>query len=102
MDSRIAAVTVTLGTPQGLQATRFSDGTKIVISWSAVPANHYQLERRANNILTYTDVFGSASTSNLSVSAGVTYVYRVRAVGSVPADWVRRTSLLTATPIWRR
>ncbi len=86
VDSRIATVTLTLGTPQGLQATRFSDGTKIVISWNGVPANHYQIERRANNIFTYIDVFSGTSTSDLSVSAGVTYVYHVRAVGSAPAS----------------
>jgi hypothetical protein len=85
VDSRIATVTVTLGTPQGLKAARFSDGTKIVLSWTGVAANHYQLERRANNVVTYTDVSGT-STSDLSVSAGVTYVYRVRAVGSPPAS----------------
>jgi hypothetical protein len=85
VDSRIATVTITLGTPQGLQASRFTDGTKIVLSWSGVPANHYQLERRANNLFTYTDVSGT-STSDLNVSAGVTYVYRIRAVGSPPAS----------------
>jgi hypothetical protein len=86
LDSRIATVTVSLATPQALQATRASDGSKIVVSWSGVAADHYQVERRANNVLTYTDISNTFTVFNdTGVSSGVTYVYHVRAVGSPPA-----------------
>jgi YD repeat-containing protein len=85
VDSRIATVTVTLATPQSLLASRYSDGSKIVVTWSAVPADHYQIEKRVDNTLSYSDYFGVPPFNDLNVSPGYTYVYRVRAVGSIPA-----------------
>lgn len=87
VQSRTATVTVgSLVAPTGLQAA--ATGTAAVtISWNAsANAHHYVLERRSDGsgFQPLRSVYGIATTDS-HVTAGKTYVYRVRAVSATEA-----------------
>jgi hypothetical protein len=71
-----------LGVPSNLVATA-NGTTSVSIAWSAAAnATGYQLERRVNNGA-WVQIATPSGTSyvDTAVSSGITYVYRVRAVG---------------------
>lgn len=78
-----ASAVVVLPTPTGLVATATST-TRIVITWnSSIGATGYRLERSSNNG-PFVQIAAPTTNSyaDTSVVAGVTYVYRVRAVNA--------------------
>jgi YD repeat-containing protein len=79
-DSNSAIVTVPLPTPGPLSATFTSPN--VTVSWgSSLGADHYQLQRLDHGVWgAPVDVFGLSVS--YSLSAGITYVFHVRAVDS--------------------